>query len=163
VFYILDMTLSRRAYLGGVATLFVATFAGCTGSPGGDPDGTTYLPTEPNYKGWFDGVSNYSRTVDARGRDAVTVEVGVQGDSGYYKFGPAAVAVTPGTTVTWRWTGRGGTHDVVSRNGLFDSGALVGKEGHTFSHTFDSPGIYYYLCTPHEPLGMKGAIFVAIE
>ncbi len=156
------MNISRRRYLGGVATLAVAGLAGCIAS-GEDPDGTTYVPNEPDYKGWFDGVSNYHGTVDERGQPLVTVSVGVEGDTGYYKFGPAAVAVSPGTTVRWAWTGMGGTHDVVSRNGLFHSGPLVSAAGHTFSHTFETPGVYYYICEPHAMLGMKGAVFVTLE
>ncbi|WP_336343360.1 plastocyanin/azurin family copper-binding protein [Halalkalicoccus ordinarius] len=35
--------------------------------------------------------------------------------------------------------------------------------GHTFEHTFDSPGVYKYYCTPHVAMGMKGAIFVGLE
>lgn len=156
------MTLSRRAFLGasGVATL--TAVAGCS-NPGGDPPGTDYVPSEPDYKGWFDGVSNYKRTVDARGQEQFTVDVGVQGDSGYYKFGPAAVAVSPGTEVVWEWTGRGGTHNVVSRADVFDSGDLVDEEGYTFSYTFDTPGVFYYVCEPHVSLGMKGAVFVTLE
>lgn len=153
---------SRRRYLAGIAGGVVVGLTGCTGE-GGDPPGTNYVPKEPNYKGWFDGVSNYTGTVDARGSGEVAVEVGVQGSSGFYKFGPAAKAVSPGTTVTWEWTGKGGTHNVVSRNDLFDSGAHVDEKGHTFTHTFDAPGIFYYLCEPHVSLGMKGAIFTALD
>lgn len=154
--------VKRRRFLAGVGSGVVAGLAGCLDG-GGDPAGTEYVPNEPNYKGWFDGVSNYKRTVEKRGESDVTLEVGVQGDLGYYKFGPPAVAVSPDTTITWEWTGKGGTHNVVSLNDLFDSGAPVDGAGHTFTHSFDAPGIYYYLCEPHESLGMKGAIFVALD
>lgn len=153
---------TRRKLLVGIGSGVAAGLAGCA-SEGGDPPGTEYVSNEPDYKGWFEGVSNYKGTVEKRGENDVTVEVGVQGSSGFYKFGPAAVAVTPGTTVTWEWTGKGGTHNVVSRNDIFDSGDLVDAAGHTFTHTFDSPGIFYYVCAPHVTLGMKGAIFVALD
>jgi len=68
---------------------------------GGSGDSEPGIPVEPDHKGWFDGVSNYRDTKDRRNADAVTVEVGVEANSGYLGFGPAAVAVTPNTTVTW--------------------------------------------------------------
>ncbi|MEZ3117751.1 halocyanin domain-containing protein [Halobaculum sp. MBLA0147] len=127
------------------------------GSGGGS--GADAAVSEPNYEGWFDGVSNFDGTVDRRGQESVSLEVGVQNGDGAYGFGPAAVRVSPGTTVTWTWTGKGGSHNVVSSDGLFES-ELVGDEGHTFERTFESPGVYTYYCTPHEALGMKGAVVV---
>lgn len=153
---------SRRQLLAVLGSGGVVGLAGCP-SGGGDPPGTAYVQNEPNYKGWFDGVSNYEGTVERRGESEVTVDVGVQGNSGFYKFGPAAVAVSPGTTVTWQWTGKGGTHNVVSQNTVFDSGELVERAGYTFTHSFAEPGIYYYVCEPHVSLGMKGALFVSLD
>jgi halocyanin-like protein len=148
----------------GVAMLTVAVvLAGCLGPDPSQPGTPTYLPVEPNYKGWFDGVSNYEGTVDERGKSDVTVLVGARGDSGYYKFDAPAIAVSPGTTVTWIWTGKGGTHNVVAESGQFDSGGLVDREGYTYSYTFEEPGVYYYVCEPHEMMGMKGAVFVALD
>ncbi|WP_435116493.1 halocyanin domain-containing protein [Halolamina sp. C58] len=115
--------------------------------------------SEPNYDGWFDGVSNYDETVDERGSSEVTVDVGVDNGGQPYGFGPAAVRVDPGTTVVWEWTGRGGSHNVVAEDGSFESD-LSSEEGHTFSHTFEEEGVYRYVCTPHQSLGMKGAIVV---
>lgn len=69
------------------------------------------------------------------------------------------MAASSGTTVTWRWTGRGGGHDVVADNGAFASGDLVT----TADHTFDVPGVYKYYCPPHRATGMCGAVFVALE
>ena len=120
------------------------------------------MPNEPNYQGWFTGVNTYAGTVDRRGEDEVTVRVGTQGANGYYYFGPTAVAVSPGTRVVWEWTGRGGTHNVVSTSGAFTSGNLVSEEGHTFETTLADPGVYRYYCSPHQSLGMKGAVFVAL-
>jgi halocyanin-like protein len=126
------------------------------GSSGMGGSGTV---SEPDYDGWFDGVENYDGTVDERDNSAVTVEVGVQNGDGPYGFGPAAVRVSPGTKVTWEWTGKGGSHNVVATDGAFES-ELVSESGHTFSHTFESEGVFTYLCQPHEALGMKGAIVV---
>lgn len=53
-------------------------------------------------------------------------------------------------------------HNVVARTGVFDSGDLVKELGHTLEHTFADPGLYYYDCEPHESMGMRGAVFVAL-
>jgi halocyanin-like protein len=135
--------------------------AGCQGGGGGDDD-DEFVPEEPNYQGWLNGVSNYRGTVDERGTDAVSVDVGVQGANGFYYYGPAAVAVSPGTEITWDWTGKGGTHNVISTSGAFTSGKLVDNADFTFSHTFKTPGVFRYFCSPHESLGMKGAVFVTL-
>ncbi len=116
-------------------------------------------PPEPDYGDWFDGVANFDGTVDRRDEDSVTVAVGVENGDGPYGFGPAAVRVSPGTTVTWEWTGEGGSHNVVSTDGTFESD-LVADPGHTFEHTFEGEGVFRYLCQPHEQLGMKGAVVV---
>lgn len=155
-------TTRRRFFRSvGVASVGVG-LAGCSSGPptNGPPD--QYVPEEPNYQGWFQNVSNYAGTVEARGQSEYRIDVGVNGANGYYYFRPAAVAVSPGTTVTWEWTGRGGTHNVVSTSGVFTSGKLVGEAGHTFTTTLDNPGVYRYICNPHQSLGMKGAVFVAL-
>ncbi len=117
--------------------------------------------SEPDYGGWFDGVSNYDGTVDETGQDTVEIAVGAQGNNGAFAFSPAAVRVSPGTEVVWTWTGEGGSHNVVSpSDGPLDSGELTSDEGTSYSHTFDSEGVYKYVCEPHEALGMKGAVVV---
>lgn len=106
-------------------------------------------------------MSNYERTVGARGRSAVTIEVGVSANGGRYGFGPAVVAVSPGTTVTWQWAGKGGTHNVHAESDVFDSG-YSDHAGHTYSVTFDDPRIYRYQCDPHAAMGIRGAVVVAL-
>ncbi len=56
------------------------------------------------------------------------------------------VAVTPGSTVTWKNLD-GEPHTVVSTDGLFRSPAL--DQNDSFSFKFDKPGIYKYLCSIH--------------
>jgi halocyanin-like protein len=125
-----------------------------TGGGGGPPD----------YGNFFQGVSNYDgETVDARGQDEVTVAVGSEGNNGNLAFDPPAVHVDNGATVVWEWTGEGGGHNVVANDDTFDSGEQVGEEGYTFSHTFESDGLYRYVCEPHVQLGMKGAVVVGTD
>ncbi|MFT4957878.1 MAG: halocyanin-like protein, partial [Halobacteriales archaeon] len=128
---------------------------GNDGSNGGSGS-QEFLSEEPDYGGFLDDANNYEQTVDMTGSDSVTVEVGA-GDG--LAFGPAAVAVSSGTTVTWEWTGEGGDHNVSGSDGNFDS-ETAGEEGHTFEHTFEESGTYTYVCTPHEAVGMLGAIHV---
>jgi len=134
-----------------------------TGSASGESSAETAgeggSEAEPNYDGWFDNVGNYDSTVDETGSDEVTITVGADGNGGPYAFDPPAVRVSPGTTVTWEWTGSGGSHNVVAENGAFES-ELVGDAGHTFEYTFEEGGVYKYACTPHKSMGMKGAVVV---
>ena len=155
--------VDRRTFLkvaGVTAILGTTSLAGCTSRAADRKPTTPQLPNEPNYKGYLDNTSNYDYTHDMRGQDAVTIEVGSPGNMGDFGFSPAAVAVSPHTTVTWEWTGRGGTHNVVADEGTFNSGPPVSTG--SFEFTFDKPGVYRYACEPHEAMGMKGAIFVAI-
>ncbi|MFC7098924.1 halocyanin domain-containing protein [Halobaculum marinum] len=108
---------------------------------------------------WFSNTGNYDGVVDETGSGSVTVQVGSEANGGAYGFSPAAVRVDPGTTVTWEWTGNGGSHNVVDEGGAFES-ELVGESGHTFEHTFEETGVYRYACTPHKAMGMKGAVVV---
>ena len=99
---------------------------------------------------------------DETGSDTVEVAVGA-GENGF-AFDPAAIRVSPGTTITWTWTGEGGAHNVVSDgDGPLDSGEPATGESVTYEATLDSPGAYPYYCEPHQSLGMKGAVVVADE
>lgn len=71
------------------------------------------------------------------------------------RFEPEAREVQPGDTVTWTWHGSN-PHDVVGDG--FESDVLTTG---AFSHTFDSPGEYPYVCTIHA--GMDGLIVVEDE
>ncbi|WP_418284609.1 halocyanin domain-containing protein [Halorubrum sp. DTA46] len=170
-------TLDRRSFVQTAVALGATTaLAGCGGSGdngsgddgsgddgsgdgGGDDNGSDdgeFLAEEPDYDGWFDDVDNYEGTVDRTGSDGVTIQVG--SGSGL-SFGPAAVAVSPGTTVVWEWTGEGGDHNVAAEDGAFTS-ETVSEAGHTFEYTFEESGVHEYVCTPHEAVGMKGAVYV---
>lgn len=66
------------------------------------------------------------------------VVVTVGADDGF-AFEPAAIRVDAGTTVVWGWTGRGGQHDIVKRDGAFSSSYHRGA-GATLTHAFGDPG-----------------------
>lgn len=67
-------------------------------------------------------------------------------------FGPAVLEVASGTTVTWVWQGHA-PHDVVG-----DGFASEIQDSGEFTHTFDTPGTYDYVCTLHP--GMTGTVTV---
>lgn len=140
-------TVTRRGILAaGAATASLGAVGPATAQSG-------------DFGGWFDDVDNYDGVVDGTGQSEVTVEVGVDNGGQPYGFGPAAIRVDPGTTVVWEWTGKGSSHNVVAEDGSFES-ELASEEGDTFSQTFDTEGEFRYVCTPHESLGMKGAVVV---
>jgi plastocyanin len=79
-----------------------------------------------------------------------SVTVGAGGDD---RFTPSAVTINQGETVTWNWAD--GTHNVESASANFDSGY---KSSGTFSHTFNQPGTFSYVCGAHDD--MRGSVTV---
>ena len=115
--------------------------------------GEQYLSDTRNYEG---------EIMDAMGRDEIVVAVGAEGNGGNFAYHYPAIAVSSGTTVSWRWTGEGGQHNIVSDGPTeFDFSSGPPKiEGEPFEHTFEGAGIGLYVCEPHSSLGMKGAVVV---
>ncbi len=164
----------RTALRAGVTGLTVAV-AGCLGGGGGDGDG---LDGEdyPALDRWLTETSvgaaddTYGgRVRDRRGADSVRVRVGAQGNGGNFAYAPSAVAVRPGVTVRWRWTGRGDPHNVEAEpdeqigesDFEFSSGEAESGQGTEYEFTFEGEGVALYHCEPHLTLGMKGAVVVA--
>ena len=134
-------------------TSATATTDGGSGTTVGTGAVEEYLAEATGYDGSI---------ADETGSGSVEIAVGA-GENGY-AFDPAAVRVSPGTTITWAWTGEGGAHNVVSKgDGPLDSGEPAMGESVTYEATLDSPGVYRYYCNPHQSLGMKGAVVVANE
>jgi plastocyanin len=77
------------------------------------------------------------------------------------QFEPSDVTIEAGETVTWT-NDESVAHDVQGsgRGEEFSSGPAGGMEqGDTFSHAFDRPGSYDYVCRVHAP-GMAGTVTV---
>ena len=87
-------------------------------------------------------------------------------------FLPATIIINAGERVVWRNSSQT-IHNVVDDAGKalnevdvklppggspFDSGLL--QPGQTFSRMFTAPGVYRYVCTLHEGMGMKGVVVV---
>lgn len=123
------------------------------------PRGTVRSGDGDAVESWLADADNFTRVVDRTGRAAATVRVGSQGNGGYFGYGPPAVRVSRGTTVTWSWTGRGGAHDVAARDGGFASDLTAAADA-AFERTFDAAGTVPYYCTPHRGIGMKGVVVV---
>jgi plastocyanin len=69
-----------------------------------------------------------------------------------FSFGPAALTISTGTTVTW--TNRDDIpHTVVSPDKVFKSKVLDTDD--KFSFTFDKPGEYSYFCSVHPKMTGK--------
>lgn len=79
------------------------------------------------------------------------------------QFQPQRITVHAGDTVTWEFRDNGVPHDVTSADGngvsaanpLLDSGH---KTRGQYTHTFDDPGTYDYMCTVHPR--MTGSVIV---
>jgi len=169
---------TRRGFLRAVPLAAAVGVAGC--SSDGDGDGETDVPT-PSGEDYSDlhewltesdigpAPDNYNgRIADRRDSDTVTVDVGAPGNDGNFAYNPAAVLVSAGTEIRWRWTGAGNPHNVEAdpeeQLGLsdyeFSSGEAEGGSGVKFTRTLDDAGEVLYHCEPHLSLGMKGAIAV---
>lgn len=73
------------------------------------------------------------------------------------RFEPKTLAVTRGTTVSWVNEGAD-WHSIAAYDGSFESGKIA--PGDAFSHRFDEPGTYQYICKHHGLQGMIGQIDV---
>jgi len=78
-----------------------------------------------------------------------------------FGFNPAIITITAGSTVRWTNTAALAPHTTSSDLGdteVWDSGIL--NPGDTFTHTFNTPGIYGYYCMIHGALLMHGFVIV---
>ena len=74
-------------------------------------------------------------------------------------FSEEIIVVAPGAEVTWLATDKG--HNVQFIDG--PDGAKLPKKSKLSKDvtlTFDTPGVYVYVCTPHASMGMIGIVVV---
>ncbi|MFC4357621.1 halocyanin domain-containing protein [Halobium salinum] len=164
-------SLTRRTALRTAALSATAAVAGCIGSgvtpPSADPGNGSGDAADPDaldesLETWLanaNGYAGYVRRVPADGSPRVRVGSSANEDDPL-QFQYPGIRVAPGTTVTWVWTGHGGSNNVVATGGSFDSGDPVDRHGATFEHTFESVGTYQYASEPHGEDGMRGAVLV---
>ena len=72
-------------------------------------------------------------------------------------YSEEVVKVEVGDTVTWLPTSKGHNVEMISSPNQMKFKSKNNKE---VKITFDTPGIYYYWCTPHKGMGMIGLIIV---
>ncbi len=72
-------------------------------------------------------------------------------------FSQEVVKVEVGDTVTWLPSSKGHNVEMISSPNKMK---FKSKNGREAKITFDTPGIYYYLCTPHKGMGMIGLVVV---
>lgn len=108
----------RRTFVKTVAALSITgpLLAGCMN----DGSSNTEDSNKASFGGWFGNTANYEGVTNKTGT-SVTVKVGAKTSNGPYAFAPPAIKIGTGTTVTWKWTGLGGAHNVVAKDGSFES------------------------------------------
>jgi len=151
---------SRRTFV-ATALLGTGSAAGCLarGQEASETETSTGCLDD-----WLADANGYEGVIERYGPDdepTVTVGDSLGTDHGAAAFGPVAVRVPPGATVTWEWSGHGDRANVVALDDSFASGDPVASHGHTFSHTFEEHGTYRYVSEPSRDEGMRGAVVVA--
>ncbi|MCY4731513.1 halocyanin domain-containing protein [Natronomonas gomsonensis] len=155
------MRAAGGASVAATAAAGAAQPAAASSAEGGEGGSGGGGNLEPDFGAYLDDANLYESAEDLRDQDEVTISVG--GGDGL-AFDPPAIWISPGTTVTWEWTGEGGAHNVVANEGPaeFNSGDPVDSSSATYEFEFteDHAGITTYYCNPHETSGMKGGIAV---
>jgi pseudoazurin len=72
-------------------------------------------------------------------------------------YSQEVVKIEVGDTVTWLPSSKGHNVEMISSPNKMKFKSKNGKEARI---TFEIPGIYYYLCTPHKGMGMIGLVVV---
>ena len=132
------------ARVGLIVLLGVALLVGCGPiTPTAAPSSPTALPT-------LVPTAIPAKPTPGVLRGTVVVEAAEQ------YFYPEQVTIARGTTILWMDIQ--GTHDMVADDKTFASAVLI--EGGVYSFTFNTPGLYRYICTLHVGAGMWAEITV---
>jgi plastocyanin len=137
---------SRRRVLGALGAVGVSSLAGCTalvtGGGGQEFDvGMRASAFDPFEITVSVGEEVVWHNTSARGHTVTAYENAIPEEADYFASG----GFESESEARDAWQDRLG--------GKIDS-------GESFSHTFEVPGRYDYVCIPHEPGGMVGAVIV---
>jgi len=134
--------MNRRSYLAGVAAA-TAGLAGCSGILADDYDvGMSANAFEPAELTVSVGDEVVWRNTGTRGHTVTAYDGGIPEEAAYFATG----GFESETAAREDWFG--GPQD----------GRIV--TGETFSHVFEVPGSYGYVCLPHERNNMAGVVTV---
>lgn len=144
--------MDRRSVLAAIATGCLGVAAGCTSVLGADVEydvgmgATAFVPRELRVDVgttvvWYNNSS--------RGHTVTAYDAGIPEEATYFASG-GFPDETAAREAFWDWQD---DPDGTERNGMVMS-------GESYSHTFDVPGEYQYLCIPHEQGGMVGTVVV---
>jgi plastocyanin len=163
---------TRRRVLQGSASATLVGLAGCTSLAGTGGSGGTPTSTEGggDHPGHAETEHGHDTVTEPKATREVLVNTARGENTTEYHFKPHVTWVTVGGTVTW--TLESGTHTATAYHPdndapqlvpdgteAWDSGTLS-QEGATYEHTFDTEGVYHYLCKPHEQFGMLATVIV---
>jgi len=88
----------------------------------------------------------------------VTIEMlNKDADGNRMVYSQEIAKIEVGDTVTWLPASKGHNVEMISSPNDMKFKSKNGKEAKI---TFDTPGIYYYWCTPHKGMGMIGLVVV---
>ena len=88
----------------------------------------------------------------------VTVEMlNKDADGNRMVYSQEIVEIAAGSTVKWVPADKGHNVEIIASPNNIKFKSKNGKEA---SVTFETPGIYYYWCTPHKGMGMIGLVVV---
>jgi len=112
----------------------------------------------------LDETENFEEDLEEVAQPTIEAKIVKVKTSGL-SFSPDEVTINVGDTVEFT---TGGTHNAIEVTETdWEAGKKTAKEdgfsvgfGETKEVTFDTPGIYYYVCQPHAGMGMKGKVIV---
>ena len=88
----------------------------------------------------------------------VTIEMlNKDADGNRMVYSQEIAKIEVGDTLTWLPASKGHNVEMISSPNDMEFKSKNGKEAKI---TFDTPGVYYYWCTPHKGMGMIGLVVV---
>ena len=135
--------MKRRRMLAAVGTAASAGLAGCSGVLGDEEydvgmTATDFVPEELTV---VVGTTVVWKNTSARAHTVTAYENLIPEEAAYFASG-------------------GYDDEVTARQEWWDDYGGIMESGDTFSHTFEVPGEYGYVCVPHETGGMTGRVYV---
>lgn len=156
----------------------VLSIAGCTGETGtgnGGSDETTTTAEETTTESSSETTTESGGEMTTQSGDSEAAATVAVGPDKRLRFEPETVEISVGETVKWTFESPG--HNVSAKTGASPKVELpdgaeefasyegsnhfaIDEVGSTYSHTFEVPGKYVYVCVPHAGQGMVATVNV---